>query len=105
MLFDSLDTVLGTTVKVRLLRVLAPLTRPVSGREAARLAGVSHIAQRALEELAAAGILHRQETAGPYLYTFNHDHLLAPAIEDLFEAEHRFTESLFEQLRQSIESA
>lgn len=105
MLFDSLDMVLGTTVKVRLLRVLVPLTRPVSGREAARLAGVSHIAQRALEELAAVGVLHRQETPGAYLYTFNRNHLMAPAIAELFGAEHRFTATLFEHLRQLLESA
>lgn len=103
MLFDSLDMVLGTTNKLRLLRALVPLDRPVAGREAARLAGVSHIAQRALDELVAVGILGRQETAGAYLYTFNRSHLLAPAIEGLFGAEHRFTEALLGQLRSVIE--
>ncbi len=69
MLLDPLDHAIGTRAKVRLLRALVPLDRPVSGREAARLAGVSRQAIRSLDELVAVGIVRRQETAGQHLYT------------------------------------
>jgi predicted nucleotidyltransferase len=105
MLFDPLNHILGTRNKVRLLRALAPLTRPVSGREAARLAGVSRQALRALDELAATGIVHRQETAGQHLYTFNHETRLAPAVLQLFDAERQRTSALFERLAGIISSA
>jgi len=50
MLHDALNSVFGSTTKVRLLRALLPLTSAVSGREA----GVRSMggAQRALTELA-----------------------------------------------------
>lgn len=103
MLFDPLDAVLGTTSKVRLLRALVPLSQPLSGREAARRAGVSHIAQRALEELASIRVLNRDQSGGQYLYTFNRKHALAPAIEQLFEAEGRFTDGIFQRLRDVVD--
>ncbi|MQA89653.1 MAG: hypothetical protein GEU90_05395 [Gemmatimonas sp.] len=103
MLFDPFDAVLGTTSKVRLLRALVPLSQPLSGREAARRAGVSHIAQRALEELASIRVLNRDQSGGQYLYTFNREHALAPAIEQMFEAEGRFTDGIIQRLRDVID--
>ncbi len=105
MLFDPLDHLLGTRTKVRLLRALVPLDRPVSGREAARLAGVSRIALRALEELESAGILNQGEATGQHLFTFNRRHRLAPVIEQLFDAERRFTSTIFERLTEALEAA
>src|SRR5690606_708609 len=98
MLFDPLDNVLGTRSKVRLLRALVPLDRPVSGREAARLAGVSRQAIRTLDELAAVGVVNRQEAAGQHLYTFNRSNRLAPSVVALFDAERKRTAELFERL-------
>jgi DNA-binding FadR family transcriptional regulator len=97
MLLQPLGHVLGARAKVRLLGVLAP-GRPVSGREAARLAGVSRHAIRALEELAAIGILRRQETAGQHLFTFNHQNRIASALGDLFDAERQRANELFARL-------
>lgn len=105
MLLDPLNHVLGTRSKVRLLRALAPLNRPVSGREAARLAGVSRQAIRTLDELAAAGVVDRQETAGQHLYTFSQRNRLAAAVEELFAAERQRTADLFEGLATIIQAA
>jgi predicted nucleotidyltransferase len=105
MLFHPLDDLLGTRSKVRLLRALAPLDRPISGREAARLAGVSRQALRTLDELTNAGIVHRRETAGQHLYTFNRESRLAPAVLDLFDAERERTSALFERLSSIATSA
>jgi predicted nucleotidyltransferase len=103
MLLDPMDSILGTRTKVRLLRALVPLERPVSGREAARLAGVSHIALGSLEELAEAGVLNREETSGQHLYTFDRRHVLAPVLEEVFDEERRFTATVFERLREALE--
>jgi UTP:GlnB (protein PII) uridylyltransferase len=102
MLLDPLDQLLGTRTKVGLLRVLVPLDRPVSGREAARLAGVSSIALKALEELAEAGILKLERGTGQHLFTFERRHHLAPVIETLFEAERQFTAAIFDHLRDGL---
>jgi len=68
LLYEPLDTALGTTSKIRLLRALLPLTQAVSGREAARRAGVAWApAAHALQELVALGILDRQEAPGRHL--------------------------------------
>lgn len=98
MLLDPLDQILGTRSKVRLLRALAPLDRPVSGREAARLARLSRQAIGALDELVSAGIVNRQETAGQHLYTFARANRLAPAILQLFAEEGARTKELFQRL-------
>lgn len=97
-LFDPLDQILGTRSKVRLLRALAPLDRPVSGREAARLAKLSRQAIGALDELVSAGIVNRQEAAGQHLYTFARANRLAPAILQLFDEESARTTELFQRL-------
>lgn len=61
MLFHPLDALLGTTGKVRLLRVLLPLDSQVTGREAQRLAGVRSTVgtTNALDALTALGIVIR----------------------------------------------
>jgi predicted nucleotidyltransferase len=87
MLQDALDMILGTRTKVRLLRSLIFLDRPVSGREAARLAGVSPIAQQAMEELRLTGVLNRTTTSNGYLYSMNTSNVLAQSLLDLFTAE------------------
>lgn len=103
MLLDPLDHLLGTKTKVGLLRALVPLHRPVSGREAARLAGVSVVAIRALEELAAAGIVSQERATAQHLFTFERRHYLAPVIEKLFEAEREFTSAIFGRIREMLE--
>lgn len=103
MFLHPLNHLLGTRTKVGILRALVPLDRPVSGREAARLAGVSSIALRALEELAEAGILKQEQATGQYIFTFERQHHLAPVIEKLFEAERQFTSAIFGRIREMME--
>lgn len=90
---------------MRLLRALVPLERPLSGREAARLAGVSRIALKALEELALAGILNQDQATAQHLFTFNRRHHLAPVIEQLFDAERHFAATIFDRLGGAVEAA
>jgi predicted nucleotidyltransferase len=99
MLFDPLDEILGRRSKVRLLRALGPLDRPVSGREAARLAGLSHRVITSLDELAALGVVIRREAAGQHLYTFNREHVLADAIQHVFAEEERRSGLILDRIR------
>jgi predicted nucleotidyltransferase len=105
MLFEPLDQILGRRSTVRLLRALGPLDRPVSGREAARLAGLSHRAITALDELAALGVVIRREAAGQHLYSFNREHVLASAVQHLFAEEERRTSVILERMRSVAEEA
>ncbi len=105
MLFEPLDHILGRRSTVRLLRALGPLDRPVSGREAARLAGLSHRAITALDELAALGVVIRREAAGQHLYRFNREHALADAIQHVFAEEERRSSLILERIRSVAEEA
>lgn len=105
MLFNPLDQILGTRSKVRLLRALVLLDRPVSGREAARLARLSRQAIGVLDDLVSTGIVNRQETAGQHLYTFARANCLAPAILRLFDEERERTEALFQRVASVIDES
>ena len=100
MLFEVLDEIFGRRSKVRLLRALIPLEQPVSGREAARRAGLSHRAIVSLDDLSALGLIKRRETAGQHLYSFNGEHALAPAVAELFEADNKRTLAILDRIRQ-----
>ena len=71
-------------MELEALRVLAGTTRPLTGRDVARLArngSVSSI-QRALRALGAAGVVDIQEAGRSLLYTLNREHVATgPALE------------------------
>lgn len=83
-----------------MLRALMPLSRSVSGREAAKLARLSQTpALRALDDLVKLGVLSRTETSSQHLYEVNRAHqLVREGLEPLFRAEqeriHRILDSL-----------
>ncbi|HEX5853465.1 MAG TPA: nucleotidyltransferase domain-containing protein [Solirubrobacteraceae bacterium] len=67
------------------LAVLAGTTRPLTGREVARLTGrTSHrgVAE-VLARLVEHGLVERQEAGRALLFTLNREHLAAPAVEIL----------------------
>jgi hypothetical protein len=67
------------------LSVLAATSRPLTGREVARLApeGSQPGVWKALSRLADDGLVDRQEAGSALLYSLNRDHLAAPAVEIL----------------------
>jgi hypothetical protein len=88
LLQSPLDAVLGSMSKVKLLRILLPLDRPVALREAARMAGISASgAQAALGELTAMGIIDHREATSQHLYRVNRKNHLAAPLSALFNAE------------------
>jgi predicted nucleotidyltransferase len=79
------------------LAVLANTTRPLTGREVARLArrGSQRGVLSALERLVDHGIVVRAEAGRSFQYTLDRDHLAAPAVEILAG----MRSALFDRLR------
>ncbi len=105
MLFDPLDHILGSKTKVRLLRTLFTVSHPVSGREAARRAGVSSIAQKSLDELARVGIVERTVTSGQHLYAIRREHRLCAGLEKVFGEESELSNEIIDHLVRIFEGA
>ena len=84
----------------QVLSVLAGTTRPLGGREVARLAGVSQNgAWRALRRLVDQGVVIEQPAGGrSILYTLNRDHLAAGPIITLTRLRSILIERLSEHL-------
>lgn len=105
MLFRTLDEVLGTSAKVRVLRALLPLSAPVSGNEARLLAGIRSKSgmQTALDALTQLGLLERDETRRIQFFRVNRDHDLVEPLKALFEAESRRMVKLQEAVTKILE--
>src|SRR5213593_4508636 len=84
----------------QVLSVLAGTTKPLGGREVARLAGVSQNgAWRALRRLVDQGVVIEEPAGGrSMLYTLNRDHLAADPIITLT----RLRPILFERLKEHL---
>lgn len=69
-------------IDMEALRVLRGTTRPLTGREVARLvrAGSQPTVNASLRRLSEEGLVHAEEAGNAYLYTLNREHLAAPAI-------------------------
>lgn len=78
---------LAPGVESDVLVALAVSTTQRSGREIARLSGRSSTGvQHALDRLVDEGLVHRIPAGRAYLYSLNHEHLLAPAVEVMADA-------------------
>jgi predicted nucleotidyltransferase len=69
-------------IDMEVLRVLRGTTRPLTGRDVARLvrAGSQPTVNASLRRLRAEGLVRAEEAGNAYLYTFNREHLAAPAV-------------------------
>jgi len=74
---------LRSPIDMEVLLVLRGTTRPLTGREVARLvrAGSQPAVNAVLRRLAGEGVVRSEEAGNAYLYTLNREHLGAPAIE------------------------
>lgn len=88
MLIDIMDLTrpwasIRSPIDMEVLLVLRGTTRPLTGREVARLvrAGSQPAVNAALRRLAEQGLVQAEEAGNAYLHTFNREHLAAPAIE------------------------
>jgi predicted nucleotidyltransferase len=106
MLFQTLDAILGSTAKVRILRALMPLSSPVSGNEARLLAGIRSKSglQAALAELTDLGIVERDHTRRIQFFQVNRSHDLVEPLTALFDAESRRVAKLQQALAEVLEA-
>jgi len=74
---------LRSPIDIEVLLVLRGTTRPLTGREVARLvrAGSQPAVNAVLRRLVGEGVVCSEEAGNAYLYTLNREHLGAPAIE------------------------
>jgi predicted nucleotidyltransferase len=95
-------TAICPTLDSGALSVLAGTTRPLTGREVARLVGrPSHSGVLdVLNRLAEHGLVDREEAGRAFLFTLNREHLAAPAVEVLAQ----MREALLERLHDAVES-
>ena len=70
-------------IDMEVLLVLCGTTRPLTGHEVARLVrtGSQPAVNAILRRLAGEGVVLSEEAGNAYLYTFNREHLGAPAME------------------------
>jgi predicted nucleotidyltransferase len=95
-------TAVGPTLDPGVLAVLAGTTRPLTGREIARLLGrASHSGVGSvLERLVDQGLVEREEAGRAFLFTLNREHLAAPAVELLAD----LREELLRRIRDAVGS-
>ena len=72
-----------SAIDMDVLRVLRRTTRPLTGREVARLVqtGSQPTVNAALRRLTLEGVVHADEAGNAYLYRLNREHIASPAIE------------------------
>jgi predicted nucleotidyltransferase len=90
----------STTLDPGVLVLLAGTSRPLTGREIARLLGrPSHSGViAALDRLVVQGLVEREEAGRAFLFTLNRDHLAAPAVEILAD----LRSELLRRIREAI---
>jgi predicted nucleotidyltransferase len=90
--FSRPYAVISSTLDPGVLAVLAGTTKPLTGREIARLVGRSSHSGviAALERLVDQGVVEREEAGRAFLFALNRDHLAAPAIEQLADLREEF---------------
>lgn len=93
-------TALCPTLDADVLVALAGTSRPLTGRQVARLVkrGSQTGVGRALRRLATQGIVEAQEAGPSILYSLNRSHLAAPAVEILAN----MRTELLRRMRQSL---
>src|SRR4051812_39576518 len=93
---------IGPTLDPGVLTVLAGTTRPLTGREIARLLGrASHSGVGSiLERLVVQGLVEREEAGRAFLFTLTREHLAAAVVELLAD----LREELLRRLREVVDS-
>ncbi|HRN30202.1 MAG TPA: nucleotidyltransferase domain-containing protein [Terrimesophilobacter sp.] len=82
------------------LEVLAGTTRPLTGREVARLSGGSVSGVRlVLQRLVLHGIIHREDRGPSSFYTANRDHLAWSAIQQLLTLGTRLEDNIVSRVK------
>jgi hypothetical protein len=98
-----LNDILGTEANVRILRLLATTSVPLSKAAVARQTALNESGVgRAIEDLIDRGILESLGTGSRHLFRLRPEHPLASPLADLFAAERGRFESIVDGLRSTV---
>jgi predicted nucleotidyltransferase len=99
-----LDHIFINTSNLAVLRVLSERVTAISGRETARLAGISlRSAQIALANLQNLKIVNRQYGGREHLFSLNRNNFIASEIiVKLFSSEQKFKNSIFKEISKNL---
>ncbi len=101
---NILDYIFTNVSNLAVLRVLNERVVGISGRETARLAGISlRSAQLSLDNLVSLKIIKRQIGGREHLFTLNRESFISKEIIiKLFSAEQKFKTSLYKEITDSL---
>jgi predicted nucleotidyltransferase len=99
-----LDYVFSAQSNLKVLRVLNDRNAGISGREAARLTGLSlRAVQKTLVNLSKTGLVKIAEGKREYLFSVDREkYLVKELVEKIFETERAFNTSILKQIRTKI---
>lgn len=100
---NPLDDILGSKIKIELLRHFLINPGRYTGRELAKRVGCSHPAvMSAMNDLYAARLVTKEKVGNAYIFSFNERHLLAGRIAALFDAEREMVDSVVERFAEAL---
>ncbi len=102
-----LDKILNNEIKIRVLRIFCQNQGEMSGRQIARMAGVTpKTAHEILQDLLGEGVLVLRAVGKTYLFCLNEDRLLVKdVLRPLFVAENALIGRLFDIIRTTIDQS
>lgn len=104
MLRNNFDRILGTTSKVRILRLLCSQDRQFSARELTRLTDMSLPAVlKSIADLEADGVLVKETSGGQFLCRINREHeFVRRALQPLFQTERAVADEVLSAIRGAL---
>lgn len=101
---NSLNDILGSGIKIELLRYLITNPGRYTGRELAKRVGYSHPAvMSGLNDLHMARVVTKEKVGNAYIFTFNKKHILAEKIVSLFDGERDALDLVVERFAEELE--
>lgn len=103
---NILDYIFSAKSNLKILRVLNERVTGISGREAARLSGLSlRAAQSTLANLSSLGLVKIAEGKREYLFSMDREKFLTiELVEKVFEIEREFNNRIVKQIRAKLNS-
>ncbi|MDP2652415.1 MAG: nucleotidyltransferase domain-containing protein [Candidatus Omnitrophota bacterium] len=104
---NPLDKILNSEVKVRALRILCRTAGELSGRQMAKMAGVTpKTAHEILQGLLQEGVLVMHAVGKTHLFRLNEERaIVSEVLKPLFSFESALSERLFDNIRMSIKKS
>lgn len=102
-----LDKILNSEVKVRVLRIFYRIAGEMSGRQMAKMAGVTpKTAHEILQDLLREGVLVMRAAGKTHLFCLNEDRVIVyEVLKPLFALENALSERLFDIIRGTIKKS